>query len=232
MRRFQCESCHRRSPKILDLAFHVRPFQRTSRPSLRNSPASQQPGLLGCRDCHHRARDRREYGHVQLCEWRVTQSLAISRIGPHRAHPRKASHRRAQWHLHPELSRLDEPECRLRVHGRGSWLACHVDRWGRAGLDPRRARLGALLRYLRSEASAGPHVSSGRGPARQRSCRAAEPCALGKPLRFRSRNAGTGHLVERRGTHRDRRPSERRSLRSRRSPDLETPCLPAFKHDA
>ena len=162
----------------------------------------------------------------------LLQSVAISRIGPHRARPRKASQRRAQWRLHPELSRLDEPEYRLRVHGRGSWLACNVDRWGRAGLDPRRARLGALLRYLRSEASAGPHVSSGRGPARQRSCRAAEPCALGKPLRFRSRNAGTGHRVERRATHRDRRPSERRSLRSRRSPDLETPCLPAFEHDA
>ena len=119
-------------PQSLTQRF-IAPLQRASRPSLRNSPASQQPGLLGCRDCHHRARDRREYGHVQLCEWPVAQSFAISRIGPHRARPRKASHRRAQWHLHPELSRLDEPERRLRVHGRGSWLACHVDRWGRAG---------------------------------------------------------------------------------------------------
>ena len=43
---------------------------------------------------------------------------------------------------------------------------------------------------------------------------------------------GRDHPVERRATHCDRRPSERRSLRSRRSPDLETSCLPAFKHDA
>ena len=53
-----------------------------------------------------------------------------------------------------------------------------------------RAGLGALFRYLRSAGGNGPYLSSGRGPARQRSRCAAEPWALGKPLRCRPRILG------------------------------------------